>query len=235
MRVIADSELLDLWESAVFRHPIDRAILILGAALPDRSYDALADWPLGRRNRAIAKLHGACFGYEAHGWTSCPDCGEKLEFELDWRILAPEIGELASDESIIVNERAFRLPTSRDLASMAKHRDPGQAVAQLVDDCLLNPRDTTAWSPAELDEIGERMLQTDPVAETRLSLVCPDCAYAWEETVDIAGFVWEEIEAKAKLILTQIHYLASAYGWAESEILSLSANRRARYLEMIRT
>src|SRR5271165_660197 len=234
MRALTDTELLALWERGLPRRPIDRAILILGAAFPETPYDALADWPLGRRNQAIAELHGTCFGYGVHGWTSCPECGEKLEFELDRRMFASGSGEIASDEPIVVGERAFRLPNSRDLASIASCADPRQAVVRLVVNCLLGSRDSVDWSIRELDEIGERMAQRDTMAETRLSLGCPSCAHAWEESLDIATFVWEEIEAKAKLVLIQIHFLASAYGWAESQILSLSANRRARYLEMIR-
>jgi hypothetical protein len=33
--------------------------------------------------------------------------------------------------------------------------------------------------------------------------------------------------------LEEVHTLASAYGWAQSEILSMSASRRRRYMSMI--
>ncbi len=90
MKALTDSGLLDLWESGVRRHPLDRAVLILGAAHPDAGYDTLADWPLGRRNRSIAQLRRACFGGGIHGWMACPRCGDKLEFELDARALAAD-------------------------------------------------------------------------------------------------------------------------------------------------
>ncbi len=80
------------------------------------------------------------------------------------------------------------------------------------------------------------MAQADPLAETRLALECPSCAHAWEESFDIAGFLWEEIEARARRIVFDVHALASAYGWTEAQILALSAvsRRRALYLEMAR-
>ena len=57
MRTLSESDLLELWEAGARRHPLDRALLILAAALPEQSHDRLADWPLGRRNEALARLH----------------------------------------------------------------------------------------------------------------------------------------------------------------------------------
>jgi hypothetical protein len=236
--MLPDSDLLQLWEDGARRHPIDRALLLLGAAQPDAPYDALADWPLGHRNRAIGDLRAACFGHGIHGWVECPRCGDRLEFETDWRALAAAAGNDQRDGPILVGARVFRLPTSRDLARVATESDPHVAAIRLVANCLLGPSDSGphdagAWSDEELDEIGDRMAQADPLAETRLTLACPTCAHAWEEGLDIATFVWAEIDARAKRILYEVHRLASAYGWAETQILALSTRRRALYLEMV--
>jgi hypothetical protein len=216
---------------------------MLGAAHPDAPCEALADWPLGDRNRAIAELRAACFGPGIHGWVACPRCGDRLEFETDWRALAAAGGEPDRDRQIVVGARAFRLPTSQDLARIAQESDPHAASIRLVEICRLGPHDVgtndldphgpATWSEQELKEIGDRMAQADPLAETRLTLACPSCAHAWEETLDVAAFAWEEIEARAKRILFEIHRLASVYGWAEAQILALSARRRALYLEMV--
>jgi hypothetical protein len=50
---------------------------------------------------------------------------------------------------------------------------------------------------------------------------------------DVAEFLWREIDAWAKRVLEEVHTLASAYGWAQGEILSLSAARRRRYVSMV--
>jgi hypothetical protein len=92
-----------------------------------------------------------------------------------------------------------------------------------------------SWSDEELEEIGERMAMADPLAEMRLTLHCPSCENDWEETLDIVTFLWAEIAARARRLLLEIHALASAYGWTETEILSLSENRRARYIEMVQS
>jgi hypothetical protein len=81
--------------------------------------------------------------------------------------------------------------------------------------------------------VGERMALADPMAEIPLTLRCPACDNEWIATLDIATFLWTEIEARAKRILSEIHALASQYGWTEKEILSLSEQRRALYMGMV--
>jgi hypothetical protein len=258
MRSLSDSDLLHLWEGGLSRHPLDRALLALGAAFPETPYERFADWPLGRRNKALVDLRCKCFGARIAGWTSCAACGENLEFDLDGRALTivgmnPDERSYANqqDESIVVNQRSYRLPTSRDLAKVAQETDPRRAAIRIVENCRLAPAAPHApiehvanslsvpsselWSDEELDEIGEQMALADPLAETRLTLHCPKCENDWEEALDIIAFLWAEIEAHARRLLWEIHSLASAYGWSETEILSLSELRRARYVEMVQS
>jgi hypothetical protein len=236
MQTLSDTDVLAIWENGFYRHPLDRALLALGAAFPDVSGDGVADWTLGRRNTALARLRCACFGRNVRSSTSCRSCGEELEFELDGRMLAGEpTTDDGLDQPIVVDGRSFRLPTSRDLAAAATERDAVRGSIRLIENCRLDAGDPPPWSAEDLEAIGDRMAEADPLAEMRLALTCPTCATQWEETLDIASFVWEEIEARARRILLDIHSLASAYGWTEAEVLSLSASRRATYLAMVRS
>jgi hypothetical protein len=230
MRALSSPDFLDLWERGYGLHPVDQGLLALSAALPAASHEGLADWPLGRRNQALVRLRCSCFGPRLKAWTSCKGCGEKLEFELDGEAW----GESDQVEPIVVKGRSFRPPTSRDLARAAGETDPGSAIRRLLTSCLMDPADSIeALSEEDLREIGERMAAADPLAETRLTLHCPECGEQWEENLDIVSFFWAEIEASAKRVLFEVHTLASAYGWSEREILSLSEPRRAVYLERV--
>ena len=209
--MISSADCLKLWEAGAGLHPLDRGLLILDAALPERSPEALADWPLGRRNQALARVHCASFGRYLQGWTACRRCGEKLEVQVDGRLLAE--GEAPPDpaapEPIVVNGHKFRRVTTRDLAAVARETEVRQATLRLVHRCQLEP------------------------AETQLALRCPACEQEWEETLDIVAFLWREIEARARRLVREIHWLAATYGWAEADILAMSAVRRALYLEMM--
>jgi hypothetical protein len=231
MRTLSSADFLDLWERGFRLHPLDQGLLALSAALPETPYASLADWPLGRRNRALAELRCSSFGPGLQGWVSCTRCGERLEVQLDGRVLMKHD---ADSETIVVNGRSFRLPTSRDLARAARESNPRLAAVRLLESCSLEKGASPTWSEEDLEDVGERMALADPMAETRLALHCPQCGNEWDETLDLTTFLWSEIEARAKRILMEIHSLASAYGWTEKEILSLSEPRRAFYLEMVR-
>jgi predicted RNA-binding Zn-ribbon protein involved in translation (DUF1610 family) len=235
MRTLSEAELLDLWESGCRRHPIDRALLILARAFPDASYEGLAGWPLGRRNQALTNFYSQCFGRHLRAWTACPNCGEKLEFEIDADMLAGErtSGGEDANEPVTVNGWILRLPTSRDLAAAADETDPTTGALRIVESCLVEPSAPGEWSEEELSEIGETMSMADPLAEIRVSVPCPGCGKDGKETLDLVSFVWTKIEAHVSRLLFDIHTLASAYGWSEADILSLSENRRSRYLEMV--
>jgi hypothetical protein len=231
MRALSNPDFLRLWERGSRLHPLDQALLALGTALPEMPASAIADWPLGRRNAALAELRRTCFGTEMRSWVACPECRERLEFELDAAALASD-GAM-SRQSVMVGGRAFRLPTSRDLAGIAHEGDARRAALRLLQNCCAEEVDATAWGDAELEQIGEQLAQADPLAETRLDLSCNACGHTWEELLDLSSYVWTEIEARARRLLLEIHALASAYGWSEREILALSEPRRALYVEMV--
>jgi hypothetical protein len=234
MRTFSSVDCLSLWEAGSGLHPLDQGLLTLGAALPETSRDTLADWPLGRRNAALARLRCSLFGPRLEGWTACQLCGEKLEVEFDARLLAGQGADETPprEEPVVVNGRSFRLATTRDLAQVAREVDASVAAVKLAERCLMQGAESAGWSEEELEKIGQELAMADPLAETRLALRCPACENQWEETLEITTFLWREVEARARRLLMDVHTLASAYGWAERDIFSMSERRRAIYVEM---
>ncbi len=137
MRVLSQADCLALWESGQALHPLDRGLLAVHAAFPETRGEDVADWPLGRRNGALAQLRSVSFGSAIRGWTACEDCGDKLEFELDGNTLAERYSP-ASDGSVRVDGKVFRLPTSRDLAFISGEHDPRHAAMRLMERCMLS-------------------------------------------------------------------------------------------------
>ncbi|NGZ08269.1 MAG: hypothetical protein CV088_02645 [Nitrospira sp. LK70] len=233
MRTFSTSDILEMWEKGRPLHPLDRGLLALSTALPSLT-DDLADWPLGRRNRALFDLYCKAFGSRLHGWTSCPSCGEKIEFDLDASVLlSTQREEPGWQEMLTVGNERFRLPTSRDLAEVMTASDARPAARRLLERCRESRLEPLVSSDATLEEVEERMASADPMADIRLVLPCPTCGHQWDGTLDIARFVWAEIESRARRLLLEVHHLARAYGWTEAETLSLPAARRAMYLEMV--
>ena len=238
MRALCNEEFLELWEGGRRLHALDRALLTIQASFPEAAEETPADWPLGRRNQALAQLRTLFFGRQLQGWTVCEKCGEKLEFELDCANLLDRQQE-DSPQTIQVRGCTFRLPTSRDLARIADVHEVKAAVLRLLESCRLRDAEQgeasadLAWSQEEIEELDEKMSLADPLAEIALSLECPVCKSTSEEALDLPAFLWAEMEARARRILQEVHTLALSYGWHEAEILALSDTRRAMYLQMV--
>jgi len=237
MRALTQADCLVLWESGQGLHPIDQGLLAVNAVFPETRDDSVADWPLGRRNRALVQLYCANFGSKLRGWTSCRQCGEKLEFAADGKTMAQAA---SGDSTAVVSEagRSFRLPTSRDLAQIASAGKVSAAVPLLLNLCLVSqpsgePAPSIELSEEELERIGDRLAQADPLAEILLDFECPACKEHFTEALDLASFIWSELENRARRLLSDVHTLASAYGWSETEILSLSPQRRNFYLKQV--
>jgi hypothetical protein len=233
MRTFSTSDILELWEKGRRLHPLDRGLLALSMALPYPPEDVV-NWPLGRRNHALFDLHCQAFGSRLQGWTSCSRCGEKVEFDLDANeLVSAQEEEHGSPETLTVGGERFRLPTSRDLAEVMAGIDAKPAAIRLLERCREDRVEPLALPDAMLDEVEEMLASADPMADIRLALLCPACGHEWDGTLDIARFVWAEIESHARRLFWDVHHLARAYGWTEAETLSLPAARRAMYLEMV--
>ena len=132
----------------------------------------------------------------------------------------------------------FRPLNSDDLAAAGGAGDVAAMRRTLLDRAILEvvvdgcPASVTDLPEEAIDEIGRQLAQRDG-AELLLDLQCAACGHEWQETFDILSFFWSELSRYAKRLLQEVHTLAWAYGWSESEILAMSAARRRVYLEWV--
>lgn len=231
------SKVLALWEQGRARHPIDRALLLAAAARPDVPADRIADLPLGQRNAMLLRLRQSTLGPEIHAYVDCPGCGERMQFALQVDTFLPPEIERSSDTELEINGWRFRLPTSRDLASLVHLEDVDSAALHLIERCCTARPDDGSLSRLgdAVDTIEAGLEACDPCANIELSVVCPACTHTWAAPFDVAGVLWDEMDARAQALLAAVHTLASAYGWSEREVLALSEQRRAAYLHMVAT
>jgi hypothetical protein len=228
MQAATAANLVELWERCETCSAAQRALVLLAWALPDREIDTLADWDLGLRDWHLLRLRRALFGSHLDGYTDCPACGERLEIALDARQLQDDVEPAPAPDYRCEDGQRYRLPSSRDLIAIGSIEDVDVAANALMERCAMGPLRVRSTSEIEaaLDSLAaERGF--------RLDLTCASCDEQWLFDFDPAGFVWEEIRARALELLDEVHQLASAYGWNERAILAMSATRRAAYLARI--
>lgn len=221
--------LIACWELGRRRHPLDRALLLYAAAAPEEDPDSLADRPLGKRNAALLRLRRSLFGDALKSCVDCPDCGERLEFALS----ADALLERAASHALThaqLGALSLRLPTTRDLASVAAERDETRAARKLLERLVDTPLGELGFSDEELTRALDA---ADPCLDLTLHLSCPACNHAWSAPFDVPAYLWEEIDVRARRLLDEVHALARTYGWSEEQILALSETRRRAYLERV--
>jgi len=240
MRALTASNLLSVWERASRQPPVERALLLLGAACPERTAEELAQLPIGQRDSLLVALREWTFGSQLVSRLLCQKCGERLELALkisDIRV----VRETENAAALTVNsggfEVLFRLPNSDDIraVTLAADDDPEQI---LLRRCVLRVTEDGVERSADelprtmIDLVAEDMAAADPSC-VPLSLACAACSHQWQVGFDIVSYFWTEVNAWANRILREVHLLASRYGWRESDILAMSPWRRQCYLEMV--
>jgi hypothetical protein len=242
MRMPSELDLLDAWELAAGRQPCLRELLLLRFFSPELSENDAWNLKIGRKNDLLLTLRENLFGPDMPGTATCPACGERVEFVVRTRDLrvSDEPDEKAAI-SLDAGEYAvtFRMPVCSDLVGAAG--DPGTLPGReaILARCILSATNhgeviIPADLPAELQEkIVDRMQSSDSGADCHISLVCPSCRHEWEEAFDIGLFLWDEMASRVSRILYEVHMLASAYGWTEKDVLTISPARRQYYLEQV--
>jgi len=240
VRALSDHEVLRTWETGLTQHPVDRALTILAAALPDTDRDRLASMSVGRRNGHLMDAREANFGSGVSGVAECPGCGELLEWALDLGEIRSPLGAAEGGLNRLAlegYELLYRLPDSTDLAVVALGGDVAGGRTALLRRCVLEAqRESVKIEPSSLPEtvvfeLAAEMETRDPQAETLLDFACPACGARWQAFFDVLAFLWAEIQARARRLLGEVHGLARAYGWSEAAILGMSPARRHFYLE----
>ncbi len=259
MRAFSAAELLNAWEEGSAKTSAERAMELLALVSSETARERLTAFTIGRRDAALLTLRERLFGSRMVGVVVCPDCGERLDLTFDTRQIrdrhpaSDQESDQELDPEIAVSVEGYELRcrpvNTGDALAIA-----GQTVAVQTDGvegaldfarglllhrCLLSANHAGVTIeleeiPPEVTEIAvQRMAEADPMADIQLAMTCPSCARQWSAALDIVSFLWSEIEVWAWRLLHDVHTLAAAYGWSERDILTMSANRRQCYLQMV--
>jgi len=244
MRPLSVHEMIGLWEKGELRSPVDQALLLLRAADPGNSLTELAKLHVGERDRRLLRVREKTFGSRLSCSVDCQWCSEDLHFEFETQqILQPVDTEpegtfAGTAEGVDVT---FRLPNSEDLMAAMTAGSAEEGKQRILERCLLSIRTAEeALRVADLPEsaiakVCELMSKSDPQAETRFDVQCSACGRSCQVTLDVTAFFWKEVSVRARRALSEVHLLASAYGWSEQDILDLSPVRREFYLQRLST
>jgi hypothetical protein len=226
--------MLDLWDRAAGERSWRRALVLAGA----ERLDEAASWPLGERDRRLLELRRRLFGASLPLRQQCPECSTDLESVVDLNALPARPAESPSPFSHDGYTIRFRLPDSTSLAAVEHASSAEEARWALIEHCLEaaeyhgTPVAARELPASVIEALGKAVDTADPLANLELSFQCAHCGATFQVLFDAAACVWTEFDVWARRRLEEVHILASAYGWTEREVLSLSPRRRQAYIEL---
>ncbi len=241
MNPLTASRLLSVWERGYQQSPLNRALVMFEVAAPEFNRELVLSLPVGQRDALLFRLRERTFGSRFESEASCPSCGDHLEFSFEVTDILHNV-DVQAPQTCVWNDRGYSLNyrpiNTLDLLEASRLDYSRSAEMFVLERCIIsaahNGKETSLTElPSDvLDGLMTDMARTDPHADILVQLSCPSCSHMWEKSFDIVSYFWREIESRAKRLLQDVHRLARAYGWCESDILSMSTLRREYYLQM---
>jgi hypothetical protein len=248
MRGLSAQELLEVWDQGQSLSPCGRATLLLAVTCPEYPRERVDSLTIGERDALLARIRASTFGRDLASLVTCPACREQVEVSVDVRSIFPDRtqstqNERTSRQPLVIAAGDFvvqaAIPAVRDVEAIVTTATPAEGLRLLLRRCILRAEHRS--KSCEVDDLPDhvcalidaRMAEVDPQGAVHLSLHCPVCDHRWPLLFDMLAYFWSEIQMGARRLLQEVHALASAYGWRESEILMLTVARRRAYLEMV--
>lgn len=236
-------ELLTVWDENSHKPLLSKTLGLLAKACGTDDTVKIGRMSIGERDARLLMLREWLFGTAMKNKTACPVCKENVEWEASTRQML--VQHLRTDFSVPVFTAEttsatifFRLPDSFDLQKAGEQQDNGNGI---IENCILEimrngeKHPAASIAPAELEALEKRMSEEDPQADIRVQLNCPACANAWEAAFDIMSYLWAEINNWAYRLMDEVALLARHFGWAEKDIVNMSARKRNLYIQMLYT
>ena len=207
----------------------------------------------------LLKLRQLTFGDRIAAVLLCPVCGQRMDVDffadqvpIEARRpaagtatfdLSPSAAYTAPDGTIHQTVE-FRLPTGEDQEIIALAHpaiSEQQAVTVLLARCLrrlgaITPVDEQTAAhlgPITRREIEEQMERVSPSVDLDLEVTCPECGRAFLQPLEWSAAFRDEMSLQREQLYLEVHILALHYHWPESEILSLTRDKRRTYLTLL--
>jgi len=195
--------------------------------------DVLA-WPVNLRLQGLLAVTIASFGPEWIWSTRCtaPGCEAAMDLPLALQdFLAADVAERVECELADGRNLPVAVPTGRDQLDWLGEVAPGE------DDMLrrLLPQGTVDedLDLADHAAIERALVNADPLRTLEIETACPECGSDLTLPLDLEAACLVRLAGLRPRLLDEVHLLASAYHWSESEIMAVPAARRAAYLARI--
>ena len=193
--------------------------------------DVMLAWPISHRLQGLLAVTVATRGDRWVLTVNCtvPACGLPMDLPLSLDAFRRR-GDPAVVACSLPDGRVLDLavPTGADQLAWLEtaDMDPGAILARLV----APPADVGEMPLDWLVAVESALEQADPLTTLQLETTCPECGNAVSIPLNLEAQCLALLAAVQGRLLDDIHTLATAYHWAEADILAIPPARRRQYL-----
>jgi len=212
---------------------LDRLLVDAGGCLQPGGADTLSGFD---RDRLLAAVYRRAYADRIDGTVTCRRCEKRfdlhfslgeLQSALDRESAARGIDPDADGLLRTSDGLAFRLPTGRDECEAAAL--PPDAARGALADRLVDSSSRGA-TPEELDAA---LGQAAPLLDLEMDACCPECETHQPVRFNVQVYLLESILRERRRLVSDVHRLATVYGWSRREILELPRGDRRLHVELI--
>lgn len=196
-------------------------------SLLERTVSGLAprDLCAADRDRLLAAHYSSLFGDRVENTVHCVSCGSLFDLNFSISDLVKRIGDGAGTrraDGTFETEHGtvFRLPTAEMELAV-------QSPAELLQACVVTRGKDTD------EEIEGAMETAAPLVDVDLDAQCPECGRTQQLRFNIQRYLLESVMRDRRRLFSEVHILASAYGWSMTELLSLRRTERRMLVDIL--
>jgi len=198
---------------------------------------------VGDRITLLLNLRKLTFGNTVLCIARCPLCKKQISLDISINDLLKstyvqneKFVESINAKNFTLKIRPLVLSDQQMILSSVATSDRIDHAEQLVRLCITSsvPSLPDEKLPEHIvDVVSSKLREIDPMADLTLDMSCPNCNQNVKISFDAEEFLLQEIHLRSRSLEEEIHWLAFHYHWKEHYILSLSIQKRQRYVELI--
>jgi hypothetical protein len=184
------------------------------------------------RDGLLAALHRRLWGDRIVCSLECPGCKAMYDLSFELSMLQRQLmeqGEAAHTVQarciVDAGGARFTLPGA-DEEEAAAERGLDAGVAQLL-------AAITGGEGVDAEALGQRMEALAPVLDLELDTRCAECGQPQLARFDIQSFLLQRLLDEREAVLSEVHTLATGYGWSLPDIVGLPRSLRRALVQRL--
>lgn len=212
---------------------LDRLLVEAAGCLPPGAGDTLTGFD---RDRVLLAIYRRAYGNRIESTIECLGCRSRFDLHFSLTDLHAAVDSQRVEAALdftpdgfchLPDGLVFRLPTGREECDAAA-LPSGEAHAALIGKVVVS-----SSRPVTAPELDELLARAAPLLDLDLDATCPECHRTQKVHFSLQAYLLESLLKERRRLVSDLHRLATVYGWSRRDILELPRGDRRVHVELI--